>query len=892
MPAPGRCRNNMVQAATYGRRNDAQVQDGDTLFLGLNSRLSPDKLPAGLVAASINYRMRSGDLDPRKGMVKPGWLNGTNPGMDDTINPVGQFYGAGVFRDPSSVEWVMLAADGFVFRCREHNTRFALTLPTGVKVLSACSFVQAFNKVYCFRGKAVQPLVLSSLDTGFEDILPRWSAATVYNAAVVATGQVANEVAYGPFQAVTSVTSVADIATVVTTVEHGFVTGADITISGAVETAYNGRFNITVVDANTFTYQFTGATSPATGTIKCSNMAYYWQALGTRVTLTSLTHVTTTATATKNGHGFSNGQYVTIAGATPAAYNGTFVISNVAANTFDYTMASDPGANATGTITARTSVVLAAQSPDTNPEAWTRLYNVLPNADDALYINNRLLVPTAYTPGASAYDSSSNYTKKDFIVATDIQDDVHFDFSNAFRINQGSDDEIVCLVKYGPDTAIVVKGKSWGVLSNIALDLSALTLDMKGDSYGGCALRSAVVAGRDVLFPSTKRGVSSIQQNSLGQIRSVDVAFSNDIRAEVGRINWNFASSIRLAWWDDKLYAAVPLDGGRYVNPNLLHITAGLFWINTFWQWEEDTQRYTRTDYTPQYIERDPTRGNLWFLRQATITQAFSETPDITGPWHYGPYGFPTDIPHLIPTVTYATTVDGVNNAILVYDYRVGENGQWQTVDQGEGICPLEFFKANYNGEERLFFIAADGYVNLIEEATAGDQVYDAFSTTKLTYRSIETTADSRGYRLDTDSPKKFKQLQLVLGVWNAKFSVDALLSQANSSKALIADKTFSRTTYLRPFDRTPYVEGNANDDFATAGRGNYSVLLTSGGVSLGSGGVNLSQFQEITTRKSVIPANGRFVQVRITNTQGRCQVKSIAPLAAEGQRRGGATFI
>src|SRR5207253_1169952 len=45
---------------------------------------------------------------------------------------------------------------------------------------------------------------------------------------------------------------------------------------------------------------------------------------------------------------------ITIAGATPSAYNGTFTIKNVTANTFDYNFTgADPIlANATGTITA------------------------------------------------------------------------------------------------------------------------------------------------------------------------------------------------------------------------------------------------------------------------------------------------------------------------------------------------------------------------------------------------------------------------------------------------------------------------------------------------------------------------------------------------------------
>jgi len=82
--------------------------------------------------------------------------------------------------------------------------------------------------------------------------------------------------------------------------------------------------------------------------------AINWNGLANRtvVNLDSLTNVTVTATATYTNHGLSNGDRVEIAGATQTAYNGTFIIFGVAANTFQYTMPSDPGGAATGTPTA------------------------------------------------------------------------------------------------------------------------------------------------------------------------------------------------------------------------------------------------------------------------------------------------------------------------------------------------------------------------------------------------------------------------------------------------------------------------------------------------------------------------------------------------------------
>jgi SPP1 family predicted phage head-tail adaptor len=67
---------------------------------------------------------------------------------------------------------------------------------------------------------------------------------------------------------IASLTRVTTTATVTTASPHGYSTGDFVTIAGAVETAYNGEFQIVVTGASTFTYQVAGnPTTPATGTI-------------------------------------------------------------------------------------------------------------------------------------------------------------------------------------------------------------------------------------------------------------------------------------------------------------------------------------------------------------------------------------------------------------------------------------------------------------------------------------------------------------------------------------------------------------------------------------------------------------------------------------------------
>lgn len=108
------------------------------------------------------------------------------------------------------------------------------------------------------------------------------TVATVINAGEQFTGS--NSIVYSVLSPaavevvtllVTSITRSGTTATVITPTPHKKATGMSTTISGAVQTAYNGTFVITVTGPNTYTYQVAGSpATPATGTIsETSNFA-------------------------------------------------------------------------------------------------------------------------------------------------------------------------------------------------------------------------------------------------------------------------------------------------------------------------------------------------------------------------------------------------------------------------------------------------------------------------------------------------------------------------------------------------------------------------------------------------------------------------------------------
>ena len=75
---------------------------------------------------------------------------------------------------------------------------------------------------------------------------------------------------------------------------------------------------------------------------------FYLATTSTAQTISTITYVTTTATLTTAApHNLVTGNRVTISGATPSQYNGTYVITVTSPTAFTYVMASSPGANAT-----------------------------------------------------------------------------------------------------------------------------------------------------------------------------------------------------------------------------------------------------------------------------------------------------------------------------------------------------------------------------------------------------------------------------------------------------------------------------------------------------------------------------------------------------------------
>ena len=135
-----------------------------------------------------------------------------------------------------------------------------------------------------------------------------------------------------------------------TTVTGGTINGTTV---GSTTPAF-GKFSELVIPAGTTASR---PSTPQNGDIRYNTTTGQYEGFTTvaaQTTIASITNVTTTATATTvANHNMQTGDYVTITGCTPSAYNGSFTITVTGNTTFTYTMLTNPGGSASvvGTYT-------------------------------------------------------------------------------------------------------------------------------------------------------------------------------------------------------------------------------------------------------------------------------------------------------------------------------------------------------------------------------------------------------------------------------------------------------------------------------------------------------------------------------------------------------------
>lgn len=582
----------------------------------------------------------------------------------------------------------------------------------------------------------------------------------------------------------------------------------------------------------------------------------------------------------------------------------------------------------------------------------------IPNASRAIFFQNRLLIPHG----------------DDEIAASDIGDITRYSpvFAD-FRINQGSTDKIVGLVKFSDNTLIIFKERSIYQVSNIYGDLGTITLDLITAQYGCVAAESIVQTGSDVWFLS-QLGVMSLRQTDLNKVQATALPISEPLQPLFERINWRYASGACGALWDSKYYIALPVDGAYVRRESLLAYGTpiGLSHPVTLYVTIGRQYEYVEGGVGGTLVNGSQTitQSAIFTARASTITISFPGFNSFTGAIY--------------------PLYQGVNTVVAVYDFL---NQAWCGYDQAMGIEPVKWFLAKKGGKDRLFYINKDGWLILYEEdyvdqltqpyaiiaasgVDAGDTirinsgttvtaaisvtdgatswgitgtgdnlfdieqlwgsvaatvngygfggaygsaptqwsapncfvglVYDAtlvgvsvfggpFSGLRVTslngkvpvitttggwstityynQQQIDSYMITRGYSTDSRELLNVQTADIDIQTWSPSLTVQTLTPGVAEEKSIVSAITRSRVKYSEPANKADWDATNVNDDFRTAYREDYSIIIPTAGIYIGQNGIAMDYHQEARVTFNCFPTVARTVQLKLRNTSGRMRI-------------------
>ncbi len=299
--------------------------------------------------------------------------------------------------------------------------------------------------------------------------------------------------------------------------------------------------------------------------------------------------------------------------------------------------------------------------------------------------------------------------------------------------------------------------------------------------------------------------------------------------------------------------------------------------------------------------------SDVWFLSQrgvASITQTIQNklqgvsgviSRDISGTiarinWKYADLStaiYHGDKYYLAVPLDNATVTNGrgtfvgVNNAILVFDFLTKA---WSGIWSGQNVLVLKFLTFQFRGMERLGYISKDGFICLVDQ-DINDLTCD-YSTFRASVETpVATTLVTRAYKGHEllEDWRRWTGIEIDISTYNPEYSLSVIKDGVNEVTSVIANKTKSRTKYMYPYDKVDWVSTNANNDFNTEGREDYSLVTDA--VQVGT--VVLETYQLVKERYR-ISQSGRSIQVKLVGTKGRVILKSLKVAGRAGVRNYG----
>ena len=525
----------MPRYSSFGRFDNQQVDDGDTVFQRINSRLRPDQLKAGEVAVSQNGRM---DVDGAWQVRK----------------------GISVFGTPITVGSTALTLPFTLYTNRTISSATRAATIVTVTTSAAHGFTSStLVSIVGLNGTLATSsnrLVTSTGSTTFTFVMPGLTGTETYGGSGVAGAPILDDTAinnvYGSCLFSDPASNSSEYIALATNTKVRLIKISDASVT---EIAYPAAValseDVNLIQAFNYLFIFRNGLTALewNGDFAAPTFALVDNGAYTQPTIFQTANnaviasgiVTITATA----HNVEVGDLVRISDKGTTGLNSLeqYVVYETTANTFLFKADAPDSAATTVAVGKRQSIGLG--------------FTHMPCPEYAIYHQRRLFMPFKFlSTGSSGSPTITARNVADEIIVSDILDQNTYDqIQNQFRIASGSADFTVALQPFAEDNLIVFNRNSIHLISGIGADLGNSVVREITREVGCCSRKSIAQVGNKIMFLSDN-GVYGIEFDDLYNLRGVSVPLSEAINPTIEDINPTLVTNAVGVYHNNRYYLA------------------------------------------------------------------------------------------------------------------------------------------------------------------------------------------------------------------------------------------------------------------------------------------------------------------------------------------------
>ena len=525
----------MPRYSSFGQLDNQQVDDGDTVFQRINSRLRPDQLKAGEVAVSQNGRM---DIDGAWQVRR----------------------GISVFGTPITVGSTALTLPFTIYTNRTISSATRAATQVTVTTSAAHGFTTStLVSIVGLNGTlatASNRLITSTGSTTFTFVMPGLTGTETYGGSGVAGAPILDDTAinnvYGSCLFSDPSSNNAEYIALATNTKVRLIKISDASVT---EIAYPAAValseDVNLIQAFNYLFIFRNGLTALewNGDFAAPTFALVDNGAYTQPTIFQTANnaviasgvVTITATA----HNVEVGDLVRISDKGTTGLNSLeqYVVYETTANTFLFKADAPDSAATTVAVGKRQSIGLG--------------FTHMPCPEYAIYHQRRLFMPFKFlSTGSSGSPTITARNVADEIIVSDILDQNTYDqIQNQFRIASGGADYTVGLQPFAEDNLIVFNRNSIHLISGIGADLGNSVVREITREVGCCSRKSIAQVGNKIMFLSDN-GVYGIEFDELYNLRGVSVPLSEAINPTIEDINPTLVANAVGVYHNNRYYLA------------------------------------------------------------------------------------------------------------------------------------------------------------------------------------------------------------------------------------------------------------------------------------------------------------------------------------------------